>query len=194
MAAPRVITFDIETRSLQPNAAFSIDNQELTICCIHDSKTGEFSSYVKEELGNLWGILERCDILVGYNSDHFDIPILNRYYSGDLTKIKSVDLLKEVRNVLGRRLKLDNLAEATLGKNKTADGMQAVVWWEEGKVDLVREYCIADVAITRELYDYAKKHKSLKYKDFGGIRDIKLDPSGWEKLGEVAALNHTLPF
>jgi len=190
----KVITFDIETRNTVPGSAFSMENQELTICCIHDSETGEYSSYLKEELPTLWGILERADILVGYNSDHFDIPILNRYYSGDLTKIKSVDLLKEVRNVLGRRLRLDNIAEATLGRNKTADGMQAVTWWDEGKIDLVRQYCIEDVKITRELYDYAKKHKSLKYKDFDGIRDIKLDPTKWEEVAEVAALNHTLPF
>jgi DEAD/DEAH box helicase domain-containing protein len=190
----KVITFDIETRNIVPNSAFSMENQELTICCIHDSETGEYSSFLKEDLPKLWGILERADILVGYNSDHFDIPILNRYYSGDLTKIKSIDLLKEVRNVLGRRLKLDNLAEATLGRNKTADGMQAVTWWDEGKIDLVREYCIADVKITRELYDYARKHKSLKYKDFDGVRDIKLDPTTWEQPAETAAINHTLPF
>ena len=133
----KVITFDIETRNITPGSVFSMENQELTVCCIHDSETGEFSSYLKEDLPKLWGILERADILVGYNSDHFDIPILNKYYSGDLTKIKSVDLLKEVRNVLGRRLKLDNIAHATLGRNKTADGMQAVTWWDEGKVDLV---------------------------------------------------------
>ncbi|MEI6863852.1 MAG: ribonuclease H-like domain-containing protein [Candidatus Adlerbacteria bacterium] len=190
----RIITFDIETTGSTVGGAFDFASQELTICCVHDSETGEYSSYLKEELPKMWGLFERADILVGYNSDHFDIPILNKYYSGDLTKIKSIDLLKEVRAVLGRRLKMDNIAEATLGRNKTASGMQAVTWWAEGKVDLVRQYCIEDVKITKELYDYAKKHKSLKYKDFDGPREIKLDPSGWEKLTEVAALNHTLPF
>ena len=169
-------------------------NQELTIVCIHDSETGEYSSYLKQELPKLWAILERADILVGYNSDHFDIPILNKYYSGDLTKIKSVDLLKEVRAVLGRRLKMDNLAEATLGKKKSGSGLDAVTWCREGKVDLVRQYCIDDVRITRALYDYARKHKSLKYRDYDGLREIKIDSSRWEEVGDAPAITHTLPF
>ena len=129
----------------------------------------------------------------GYNSDHFDIPILNKYYPGDLTRIKSVDLLKEIRAVLGRRLKMDSVAEATLGTNKTADGMQAVRWWKEGKKDLVIEYCLADVKITKDLYDYARANHVLKYKDYDGVREIKLNTKDWEK-GAESVLTHTLPF
>ena len=45
---------------------------------------------------------EQADILVRIrNGDHFDIPLLNKYYPGDLTKLKSVDLMKEMAKVLG---------------------------------------------------------------------------------------------
>ncbi|MDE1924570.1 MAG: ribonuclease H-like domain-containing protein [Patescibacteria group bacterium] len=190
----KVLTFDIETTGeFLGNGDFS--NQEVTVVGVHDSETSEFSSYLKEELHKMWPLFERADIIVGYNSDHFDIPILNKYYAGDLGKIKSVDLLKEIKNVLGRRLKLDNLAEATLGKKKSGNGLEAVKWWAEGKVEQVRAYCIDDVRITRELYDYAKKHGSLKYKDYDGKREIKLDTSQWEILpANGGALTHTLPF
>jgi DEAD/DEAH box helicase domain-containing protein len=190
----RRITFDIETEGdFRGNGDFS--NLEVTVVGIHDSTTNEYSSFLRNELNNLWPILERADILVGYNSEHFDIPILGRYYAGDLTKIKSVDLLKEVKNVLGRRLKLDNLAEATLGKGKIANGLEAVNWWKNGEFEKVREYCIDDVRITNELYLYAKKKKSLKYRDYDGLREIKLDPSQWEVLApDSGAMTHTLPF
>ena len=138
--------------------------------------------------------MESADIIVGYNSDHFDIPILGKYYAGDLTKIKSIDLLKEVKNVLGRRLKLDNLAGATLGRNKTSDGLEAVEWWKQGLREKVRDYCLADVAITKDLYEYARKHGSVKYRDYDGVREIKLDTSKWELAGDSTALTHTLPF
>lgn len=191
--AQRQITFDIETTS--EAGSFDPANLELAIVCIHDSATGEFSSFLKEELAALWPILERADALIGYNSDHFDIPILNKYYPGDLTTIKSIDLLKEVKKSLGRRLRLDNIAEATLGAGKSGSGLQAIKWWKEGKVDQVRQYCIDDVRITRQLYDYAKENKHLKYRDFDGVRDIKLDTSQWEKRGtQGAAMTHTLPF
>lgn len=190
----RSIVFDIETTGESPQGQFEVLKQELTLVSIHDSETGKLSSYTREELPSLWGILERADLLVGYNSDHFDIPILNKYYPGDLTKIKSVDLLKEVRAVLGRRLKLDNLAEATLGRKKIANGLEAIEWYKNGEMEKLKEYCEEDVRITKEIYDYAKKHKLLKYKDFGGIREVKLDPSNWEVVTDSAVLTHTLPF
>jgi DEAD/DEAH box helicase domain-containing protein len=190
----RRITFDIETEGdFRGNGDFS--NLEITVVGVHDSETNELSSYLQSEFSKLWPVLERADILVGYNSDHFDIPILNKYYTGDLTKIKSVDLLKEVKNVLGRRLRLDSLAQATLGKNKSGNGLEAQKWWRDGNIEKVRAYCLDDVRITNELYEYAKKHGHVKYKDFDGIREVKLDTRGWETPDEKApGLTHTLPF
>jgi hypothetical protein len=34
----------------------------------------------------------------------------------------------------------------------------------------------------------------LKYKDYDGAREIKLDTSAWEMPDTSAALTHTLPF
>lgn len=188
------ITFDIETEGdFRTSGDFA--NLEVTVVGIHDSESDEYRSFLRPELKDLWPILERADLLVGYNSDHFDLPILGKYYAGDLTRIKSVDLLKEVKNVLGRRLKLDNLAEATLGRGKSGNGLEAISWWKNGEFEKVREYCLDDVRITNELYLYAKKNKSLKYRDYDGVREIKIDPSGWEALpGGAPAMTHTLPF
>src|SRR6185369_1096467 len=108
---------------------------------------------------------EEADMLITWNGDHFDIPLLNKYYPGDLTKIKSLDLMREVRTVLGRRLKLDSVGEATLGLNKSGHGIQAVQWWNSGEIDKLIEYCIDDVRLTKGLYDYAVKNGCLKYKE-----------------------------
>jgi hypothetical protein len=191
----RVITFDIETSNvftaLNRGDATALN---LSIVAIHDSETGEYTSYSQEELPLLWPILEKADMLVGFNSNTFDIPILNKYYPGDLTKIRSLDLLVEVQKVLGRRIRLQSLAEATLKKGKSGDGLKAVEWWAQGKYDLVRSYCIEDVKITREIFDYALKNGVLKYKDLRDIRDIKIDTRKWLEPMETPAMTHTLPF
>jgi DEAD/DEAH box helicase domain-containing protein len=189
----RKITFDIETSNEFIGGDFNPLKLDLSVVCIHDSKTDAYTCYTQEELPSLWPIIEKANVLIGYNSDHFDIPVLGKYYPGDLTAIKSVDLLKEIRKVLGRRIKLDSVAEATLGANKSADGLQAIRWWKEGKVDLVKQYCIDDVRLTKELYDYARKNKHLKYKDYDGIRELKLDTREWEKDAR-SSMTHTLPF
>jgi len=192
----RKVVFDIETANIFSDVGSSNDATKLDISIVgaYDSATDTYATYSVEELPKLWAIIERADMLIGYNSDHFDIPLLNKYYPGDLTTIKSLDLLVEVRNAIGRRLRLDTIAEATLGINKSGHGLEAVQWWKEGKEDLVRKYCEDDVRITKEVYDYARKHKELKYKDFGEERIIKLDTRSWEKIEEPAAMTHTLPF
>lgn len=190
----RRITLDIETTSAAQGGAFDPRTMDLTVIAIHDSESGEFSCYTKEELPILWPILEKADLLVGYNSDHFDIPILNRYYSGDLTKIRSVDLLAEIKNVLGRRLKLDSVAEATLGRKKLGSGLDAVTWWQNGEYEKVKKYCIEDVRITKDVYEYALKNGKLHYMDFGEKRDIPFDISKWESRQNGSSLTHTLPF
>ncbi len=188
----RKVTFDIETSSSVPGG-WDLSSMQLTIVGVHDSETDLYTSYTVEELPQMWPIFERADMLIGFNSDHFDIPILNKYYAGDLTKIRSLDILKEVKNVLGRRIKLDSIAKATLGKKKSGHGLDAVEWWKQGKVEKVRAYCIDDVKLTKQIYDYALLNKKLAYDDFGKKKEILLDTSNWETAASDA-LTHTLPW
>lgn len=191
----RRITFDIETVGVFTGGLPDFSQLEISVVGIHDTKDDSYSCFTQKEFGALWPILERADVLVGYNSEHFDIPILGKYYAGNLAALKHVDLMKEVRQVLGRRLRLDNLAEATLGKKKSGSGLDAGKWWAAGEVEKVKAYCLDDVALTKELYEYARKNGILKYRDFDGVRDIKLDTSNWEKISKDSpALTHTLPF
>ncbi|OGD66276.1 hypothetical protein A2Z61_01175 [Candidatus Campbellbacteria bacterium RIFCSPLOWO2_02_35_12] len=188
------IIFDIETRNIFEDVGKADPTLlDLSVVCAYDSETGDYLAYTQEELPNLWPILEKADMLIGYNSDHFDIPILNKYYPGDLTRIKSLDILKEIKKSLGRRIRLNLVAEGTLGRKKTGNGLEAVVWWKNGEIDKIKKYCIEDVKITKELYEYALKNGVLKYKDLSEIREIKLDTSKWEEK-ENTSINHTLPF
>lgn len=193
----RRITFDVETRNwfgdVGSNDPAALD---ISVLCIHDSFDDSYKSFLEKDFPTLWPILEKADALITWNGDHFDIPILNKYYSGDLSKIRSIDLMNEVRNVLGKRLKLDTVAEATLGKKKLGNGLDALKWWNSGEIDKIIKYCIEDVKITKELYDYALKNGILKYKDLGvggAVRDIKLNTSGWEKVAHNS-MTFTLPF
>lgn len=190
----RVITFDIETVGEFQSGAKAFDNLEMTICCIHDSETDSYDSFLKEDLPRLWKIFESTDLLVGYNSDHFDIPVLNKYYPGDLTKIRSLDLLKEISAVLGRRVRLDSIAEGTLGTKKIANGLEAMRWWREGNIAKLREYCLKDVEITKKVLDYALANQSLKFKELGIKKEVKLDTSKWMVQSPAASLTKTLGF
>ncbi len=185
----RKIVFDIETRNFLRDV-LSID---LALVGIYDSSTDTYSTYLEEELGKLWPVLERADMIIGFYSEHFDIPILNKYYPGDLTKIKHLDILKEIKKSYGRGMKLDQLAEGTLGKHKSGHGSDALKWWQAGEIEKIRSYCIDDVKLTKELYDYARANNKLIFKEGGQLKEIKLDTSEWEKPNENK-MTFSLPF
>ena len=182
----RKIVFDIETKN-EFREVGSADPAALDISVvgIHDSLDGTLRCFVEEEFPQLWPILEKADLLIGFNSDHFDIPILDKYYFGDLTKIRSLDILKEVRKSIGRRVKLDQIAEATLGRKKSGHGLEAIAWWRRGEVEKVKKYCLDDVQITKDVYDYALKHQELKFMEGGKLNPIKLNTEDWEKPREA---------
>lgn len=184
------ITFDIETKNTFEDVnSTDATKLDISIICIHDSKTDKYDSFLEDDFDRLWPILESADMLIGYNSDHFDIPLLNKHYHGDLTKIKSLDILKEIHKTIGRRMKLDNIAENTLGEKKSGHGLEAITWWKNGEIEKIRQYCLDDVRITKSIYDYAIKNNMLKWKDNGVVKKIKLDTSHWEQKNKNLITN-----
>lgn len=190
----RKIVLDVETKNFFPDVGKNEPALlDIALVAIHDSHSDQYSSFLEQDLHKLWPVLETADMLIGFNSDHFDIPLLNKYYHGDLTKIRSLDILKEIRNSYGRRMRLDQLAEGTLGKNKTGGGSDATDWWKAGEVEKVRSYCINDVKLTKDLYDFALTNNKLIFKEGGSLNEIDLDTSNWEKAG-MHKITFSLPF
>ncbi len=190
----RKLIFDIETRNIFDDVGKADPTLlDISIVCAYDSETDEYTSYLQEELPKLWPLIETADVLITFNGDHFDIPLLNKYYGGDLTKIKSLDLLVEIRKSLGRRIGLANIAEATLGYGKSGHGLQAVEWWKKGDIESIRKYCIQDVKVTKEVYEYALQNGTLKYKEGENLKEMKIDTSSWSTITD-SVINFSLPF
>ena len=182
----RKIVFDIETRNIfQDVGSTNPADLDISLVGLYEYETNEYLSFLQEDLPKLWPIIERAETLITFNGDHFDIPLLNKYYSGDLTKFRSLDILKEIRQAYGRRMKLDQIAEGTLGINKSGNGLEAIVWWKNGEIDKIREYCLKDVKITKDLYEFALKNNKLMFKEGPFVKEIKLDTKHWEPQDEI---------
>ncbi len=94
---------------------------------------------------------------------------------------------------MGRRLRLDSVAQATIGAKKSADGLQAVRWWREGNIADIKKYCEQDVKVTKEVFEYARKHGHVKFKDGHRKKEIPLNIAHWEVPGDEA-MTHSLLF
>lgn len=194
MTAIRHIVFDIETaNTFQEVGSSDPAKLDLALVGIYDSLTDSYDSFIQSELPRLWEVLEKTDLIVGFNSEHFDLPLLNKYYPGDLTKLAHLDILTKVQEVLGHRLRLQSLAEGTLKAKKGGSGLESIVWWKNGEVEKVRKYCLKDVEITKKVFDYAVLNNALKYNDFGRTREFKIDATGWLHKNDTS-MTHTLPW
>lgn len=117
----------------------------------------------EDDLPKLWPILEHADVIIGYNTDSFDLPALQPYYSGDITALPSLDLFVVVQEAYGRRISLDAIAQETLGTQKSGHGLDAIRYYQNEEFDKLAKYCMKDVEITRDIYDYGRKNKKLKF-------------------------------
>ena len=57
------------------------------------------------------------------------------------------------------------LVMGTLGIGKTAEGLDAIRWWREGRVMEVAEYCCFDVKVTKLVHEHGARHGELFYED-----------------------------
>jgi DEAD/DEAH box helicase domain-containing protein len=109
----------------------------------------EFLGFFEDELSGLWPVLEQAQRIIGFNIISFDFPVLSSYYHGDFSSFPVLDILKEVKKSVGHRVSLDAISKETLGTQKSGTGLDALYYYEQGKLDELAEYCLADVRITR---------------------------------------------
>lgn len=190
------VFFDIETKKLfdQIPDREKITDLGVSIVSVYRRRLdenlreveGEMRSFWEKDLALMWPWFEGADRIVGFNSVRFDVPILAPFYHRDLLKLPHFDVLDKVKEKLGFRVKLDNLAEQTLGKQKLADGLKAVEWWNRGDEESLRnlqKYCEMDVEVTRDLYHMGLVGGRLKFKDdWNQVKEFEVD-FGYPKLG-----------
>ena len=157
--------FDIETqRSAQEVGGWHrADLMGISCVVLYDSKEDKFFEFLDDQVPLLIEHLKKLDLVVGFNIKRFDFSVLSGYSDFDFNKLPTLDILEEIHNRLGYRISLDNISKITLKRKKTADGLQALRWWKQGKIREIIEYCLADVEITRDLYQYGRENGYLLF-------------------------------
>ncbi|PYQ11640.1 MAG: DEAD/DEAH box helicase, partial [Acidobacteria bacterium] len=175
----RVLYFDLETlrSAAEVGGWTNTAKMGMSVGVVYEEGKGEYRIYREGDVERLLLDLVMADRVIGFNIDRFDLAVLSGYTRWDLGKVRTFDMLASIYAKLGFRLKLDALAEVTLGEKKSADGMQALAWVKEGRFDLIEEYCRKDVEVTRRLHRFGVMNRFLLYHDREG-RKVRL-PVDW---------------
>ena len=182
---------NIKTKNLFTEFVYDHKKLKVSVVGIYDYATDKYETYLEKDLAKLFKKLEHASQIIGFNINKFDLPVLSPYYVGNLFNIPALDLLDEVHKSLGFRIALDDLARATLGMKKSGHGLLAIDLFRNNKIDELCQYCLSDVKITKELYEYGLKEKKLYFQGTHGKREIPVD---WNipKAGNTMEL--TLPI
>ena len=176
-----IVVYDIETKRAfdEVGGRDNFAGLGISVLGAYDYGTEKFSIYEEHELAKFAERLQQKPLLVGFNSRRFDTPILQTYVTFDLWKLAQLDLMEELTKVLGHRVSLDSCAQATLGIGKSGSGLDAIRYFREGRMEELKRYCLDDVRITRDLFEYGAAHGELFYTPKFGAGRARA-PVRWE--------------
>ena len=163
--AKNIVYFDLETQKSADEVGGwgNISKMGMSIGVTYSTARGEYKIYGEPQVNDLIAELQRADLIVGFNNLRFDYEVLHAYSALDLTQLPTLDMLVVLNEKLGHRLSLDSIATATFGVEKTAEGLQAIEWFRQGKLAEIAEYCCYDVKITKLVHEYGAQHRQLSY-------------------------------
>jgi len=173
---PRVLYLDIETqRSAKEVGGWNMCHlMGVSVAVLYDGLEGRYHAFYEQDMDALFEYLEKGDLVVGFNIKAFDYKVLEAYSNGGLGRLPTFDILEDVYARLGYRLGLDHLASETLGKGKSADGLQALEWFKKGEMEKLTKYCRQDVRATRDLFLYGLEKGHLVYRKKGEDKKMRL--------------------
>ncbi len=162
--------FDLETQrsAAEVGGWHRADLMKISCAVLYDSRKRRFMDFTENQVPDFIRRLQGYDRIIGFNTLRFDYQVLKGYSNFNFQKLNNLDILQEIKKFLGFRLSLAHLAEVTLGERKTADGLQALRWWQQGRILEIIEYCRQDVRITRDLYRYGRRHGHLLFRNRDG--------------------------
>jgi len=161
-----IVYFDLETQKSADEVGGwdKIHEMRMSVGVTFSTDRGSYRIYGEPQVNDLIEELRRADLVVGFNNLRFDYEVLvghNPFF--DVEQLRTLDLLVDLQSTLEHRLSLDAIAHATLGVEKTSEGLQAIRWFKEGKLLEIAEYCCYDVKITRLVHEYGRTNKQLHY-------------------------------
>ena len=160
-----IVYFDLETKKSADEVGGwdKIGSMGMSVGVTYNTSRGSYTIYGEKQVNDLIRELQRADLVVGFNNLRFDYEVLHGYTALDLRQLPTLDLMIVLQDQLQHRLSLDSIATATFGVEKTAEGLQAIQWFKEGKLLEIAEYCCYDVKITRLVHEFGVANRQVYY-------------------------------
>lgn len=166
MNRPNIIVLDLETKRTFEDVGGRDNLGELGVSLVgvFSYLHNDYQIFWEADFPKLLSLFAGKPLVVGFNHKRFDLPVLQPYFKNfDLQSLSLLDILDELNKTLGHRVSLDSVAQGTLGTRKSGHGLDAIRYWNRQELDKLQKYCLDDVRITKEIYEYGAKHGELLF-------------------------------
>jgi DEAD/DEAH box helicase domain-containing protein len=166
------LVFDIETQNFFTDPGVGWDNfaaLKISVVGVYSYDRDEYFTFEENEMEKLAELFAGAKRIIGFSMNRYDVPVLNNYFQKlrgktaalNLWEKERIDLLEEIELIMRQKISLSRLAEANLGVKKDRKGSEAIALYRDGKMDELKEYCLKDVQLTKELYDLSRRQNFL---------------------------------
>lgn len=162
---PNILVLDLETQKVfqEVGGGRNLDALGISVAGLYSYRTEAYQIFEEQELGTLEYLLAERPLVVGFNIRRFDMPVLKPYLHFDPLTLPMCDMLEEIQKVLGHRVSLESVAQATLGSGKSGTGLDAIAFYRRGEMAKLKQYCLDDVRVTRQVFEYGAQHGEIFY-------------------------------
>lgn len=174
MSGLNKLVFDLETQKEFAEVGGKTHLLKVSVIGVYSYLQDKYFCFTEDQVYRVGEMFQEADQVIGFNIKHFDYEVLRPYFNFDIHALPTLDIMKEIEGLIGHRVSLGNVATSTLGTGKNGDGMEALRMFRQGRIEELKKYCLNDVKITKEVYDYAQKYGKLLYKDYFDMRELKI--------------------
>lgn len=158
------IIFDIETKNTFDDVGGrdNIEKLEVSLIGAYSYNQDKYFAFRDNEIDKFGPLLQNAGLVIGFASNRFDLPVLKKYYPFNVMALPKLDLLEEIEFAYGARISLSLVAQTNLNNiDKIGKGLDAIEYYKKGDWEALEKYCLQDVKVTKEVYDFIKNNGYL---------------------------------
>ncbi len=195
MSEQKFIVYDVETQKTFAEVG-GFNNQaalKVSYLGLYSYTQDKYFGFFEDDMQKLERILlTEKPTIIGFNSISFDNNVVQPYFKQlKIGELPQIDILAEIFEQLGFRMKLESVAQATLGEGKSGSGLDAIRYYREGNNEALARYCLDDVRITKDLYDYGKRHGYILYTSGGDVHTMNVSWADEQTITDKLKQAHT---
>ncbi|MCM8775094.1 MAG: ribonuclease H-like domain-containing protein [Candidatus Omnitrophica bacterium] len=184
MASFNILVLDLETQKLFSEVGRSrLERLKISVVGIYDYVTDQYLAYEEKDIVNLEKRLRDADLIVGFNIERFDLPVLEPYLFVPVKNLPVLDLLKDIEKTRGHRAGLNHIARPTLKQQKSGQGRDAIALFKENRMEELKRYCLDDVRLTKEIYDFGCREGKVYFTSDRDYKTYEI-PVFWKQATE----------